>query len=125
MRTLLANLQPKLLDPPEINTEITLENVKTGFRIWKERTSTSPSGRKLPLYKIWLKRYADDDNLLNSDELFQLITDIINIAQSLQYPLKRWLQVHNLFICKDKGVYKTERLRTLHNIEAELNLIRR
>lgn len=37
--------------------------------------------------------------------------------------MKRWLNVHNIFICKDKGVYKTERLRTLHHIEAELNLI--
>ena len=39
--------------------------------------------------------------------------------------MKRWLNVHNFFIPKDKGVFKTARLRTLHTIEAELNLIRR
>ena len=33
--------------------------------------------------------------------------------------------MHNFFIPKDKGVFKPARLRTLHNIEAELNLIRR
>ena len=94
------------------------------FCIWKELTSTSPSGRKLPLYKIWLKSYEKAEDVLNCDEFFQIITDIINLAQQLQYPIQRWLNVHNLFICKDKGVYKPERLRTLHNIEAELNLIR-
>ena len=112
-------------DPPPIDTNLSIENVKQGFKIWKERTSTSPSGRKLPLYKLWLKSYAQDDEVLTCDEFFQIITDIINLAQRLQYPLKRWRNVHNLFICKDKGVYKTARLRTLHTIEAELNLIRR
>ena len=101
-----------------------MENVKQGFRHWRERTSTSPSGRKLPPYKIWLQSY-DDKNVLQGNEFFHIITDVINISQRLQYPLKRWLQVHNFFIPKDKGVFKPARLRTLHNIEAELNLIRR
>ena len=104
---------------------LTLDNVKQGFRVWNERTSASPSGRKLPLYKIWLKSYEIEEDVLQGDEFFQIITDIINISQYLQYPLKRWLDVHNFFIPKDKGLFKTARLRTLHNIEAELNLIRR
>ena len=125
VKKFLTNLQPTAGDPPKINTIITVDNVKQGFKIWTERTSTSPSGRKLPLYKIWLKSYDNDDDVLQGDEFFQIITDIINISQHLQYPVKRWLDVHNFFIPKDKGVFKTARLRTLHNIEAELNLVRR
>ena len=68
VKSLLTNLQPKQTDPPEINTTITLDNVKQGFRIWKERTSTSPSGRKLPLYKIWLKSYEIEEDVLKGDE---------------------------------------------------------
>ena len=93
-------------------------------KIWREQTSTSPSGRKLPLYKIWLQKYNDDKSI-TTDQFFQLITDVINISQKLQYPLKRWLTVYNIFICKELGVFKPTRLRPLHNIEAEVNLIRR
>ena len=111
-------------DPPEIDTTLSVADIKQGFKIWRERTSTSPSGRKLPLYKIWLQSH-NDENGLTTDQFFQIITDVINLSRKLQYPLKRWLTVYNLFVCKEKGVYKPTRLRPLHNIEAEVNLIRR
>ena len=48
-----------------------------------------------------------------------------NVSQILQYPLKRWNTAYNLFVCKEHGVFTPDRLRPIHNLEAELNLIRR
>ena len=55
IKSFLTSLMPNANDPPQIDTHITVEDVKHGFKIWREATSTSPSGRKLPLYKIWLQ----------------------------------------------------------------------
>eukprot|EP00957_Ditylum_brightwellii_P014049 1059290-Ditylum_brightwellii.AAC.1 len=40
-------------------------------------------------------------------------------------PLQRWLPIHNLFILKEVGNHKVSRLRKIHKVDAELNLIRR
>ena len=69
-------------DPPQIDTALTVEDVKQGIKIWRERISTSPSGRKLPLYKIWLQKHNDDKSL-TTDQFFQIITDVINTSQNL------------------------------------------
>ena len=45
-------IMPEDTDPPTINSDISLTNVKEGFRIWSAKTSTSPSGRSIILYKI-------------------------------------------------------------------------
>ena len=47
------------------------------------------------------------------------------MSQKYIHPLERWQKVHNMFICKDPGVYKINRLRVVHIIDAELNLVRR
>ena len=121
---MLSLLRPSNDDPPPINTLISLRHIKEGFKIWRESTNTSPSGRRLSLYKIWLSKDEPTDTL-TGDDFLQLIKDVINISQKLKYPLKRWKQVNNLFICKDPGVYKINRLRAIHCIDAEINLIRR
>ena len=41
------------------------------------------------------------------------------------YPLERWSIIHNLFILKEENNYKIHRVRFLHIINAQLNLIRR
>ena len=48
----LAYVQPAPSDPPTIDVTIDLEHVKNGFKIWQERTTTSPAGRVIPLYKL-------------------------------------------------------------------------
>jgi hypothetical protein len=40
-------------------------------------------------------------------------------------PLRRWTTVHNIFIRKDTDNIKINRLRVIHKLDAELNLIRR
>eukprot|EP00957_Ditylum_brightwellii_P200662 15297242-Ditylum_brightwellii.AAC.1 len=52
--TTLKVLQGLILnntDPPQIDTIITSKNIQQGFKIWREKTSTSPRGNHLGLYK--------------------------------------------------------------------------
>ena len=93
-----------------VSTSITVNNVKHGFKIWREATSTSPSGRKLPLYKIWLQRDTQHLDSMTGDSFFKIITDIIVISQQLQYPLKRRTTAYNMFVCKDPGNFNIDRL---------------
>ena len=120
----LRKLMPEDTDPPMINSTMSLTNVKEGFRIWPASTTTSPSGRFLPLYKMWLNS-TTNENMLPEDTFLQLITTVINIAQYIEHPLTRWKVVFNLLFPKKHGVYTIDLLRPIHIIEAELNLIRR
>ena len=77
----LHQFRPHVDDPPKINTSIHLDQLKKGFRIWREATGTSPSGRKLPLYKIWLTQDKLSD-ILDGYEFLTIILDIINLSQT-------------------------------------------
>ena len=124
----MEHLVPNAIDPPTICTTITVADVKKGFSIWKERTSTSPLGRVLSLYKMWLNvkdEDANEDGTFTATEFFEMITNLINVSQKVNTPLDRWKTVHNLFILKEPNNFNISRLRTIHKIDAELNLVRR
>jgi len=124
----LDHITPKTSDPTRINDVIKVEEVERGFRIWKEKTSTSPKGRILTLYKMWLnvnEERAVEEGSMTGREFMQIITDVINLSQTCGEPLTRWKTVHNLFILKEPNNFKIHRLRALHKIDAELNLVRR
>jgi hypothetical protein len=95
----IKNLEP-------IKTEIldALDEYKKGFRSWKERTSTSPSGRHFGIYKA----------LLHSD--------IINVAIWLGLVPSRWCQAISVLIEKDPGNPNINRLQIIHLFEADFNL---
>ena len=99
--------------------------MKKGFRIWKESKSTSPRGRFLALYKMWLLPDSPNEDVLNGYEFLQYVVDIINISKRLRLPLKRWKTVNNIYIPKETGNYKIHRQRPIHQIDAELNLVQR
>lgn len=121
---LLKQLERKETDPVQISYNISVKNIIKGFKLWKETTSTSPSGRTLPLYKVWIKAKVSDLEL-SENQFFGMIQKILWIAIETGIPPKRWLTVHNMYIPKDQGSYKVGRLRPLHKIEADLNLLRR
>ncbi len=112
VQTFLDKLQPSPLDPPQIDTSLTISQIKQGFRIWNKNTSTSPLGRQLPLYKMCLTESGTDDGkVIAGDTFFQLILDIIKIAQQLQIPLARWTTIHNIFILKKPNDYRPQQNR--------------
>ena len=121
---LLTMLERKKNDPIEINEEISIKNIIQGFKIWKETTSTSPSERILPLYKVWIKAEATEKQI-SEEQFFGMVQKVIWLAIETGKPPTRWLTVHNMYIPKDEGSYKLGRLRPLHKLEADLNLVRR
>ena len=123
----LREFEPNKNDPPKISSEFTREQLMKGFKIWPERTSTSPSGRHLGLYKVWLHKEKGEavEEEVTPEYFFDMLLLIIGIAMKHRVPLKRWKTVHNLFLLKEPGNYKIHRLRFLHKLDAELNLIRR
>jgi len=85
----ITQLTPERSDPPQIDDTITLAQLKQGFKMWREKTSTSPKGRILTLYKLWLTKEADHDESCTGDMFLQAILDIINISKNIQIPLTR------------------------------------
>eukprot|EP00957_Ditylum_brightwellii_P092730 7060981-Ditylum_brightwellii.AAC.1 len=59
--------------------ELTLQDVMKGFQLWNKKTSTSPLGNHLGLYKTWFvkeKKEEDDksEDKLDSYDFFNMIT---------------------------------------------------
>ena len=67
--------------------------MKYAFTKWKERTTTSPSGRHLDHYKTLIVSNGEDKNeelTAFSLEILLTYNVIINAALSLRTPLNRW-----------------------------------
>jgi hypothetical protein len=112
----------------ELNIEITAAKMMDKYRRWKERTSTSPSGRHLGHFHALfrpLKAKDDDDR----DRLEGIRTDIIEMhAKMLQtaydneHVYKRWEYILTCMLGKDTGIPRIHRLRVIHLYECDLNL---
>lgn len=111
---------------------ITPASFKGKLKVWRERTTTSPSGRHLGRYKALITpgRYhesIDPDAYKQfkqkQNDITEVILSIINYCITHDYVLERWKQIVNTMIFKDIGVYCIHRLRVIHIYEADLNLI--
>jgi hypothetical protein len=112
----------------ELEITITAEKMMNKYRRWKERTSTSPSGRHLGHFHALfrpLKAKDDDDR----DRLEGIRTDIIEMhAKMLQtaydneHVFKRWEYILTCMLGKDSGIPRIHRLRVIHLYECDLNL---
>jgi hypothetical protein len=119
------------VSPPDaIPQLLTLDNFTGKLRIWREETSTSPSGRHLDHYKAvcrpidyackpWEKATYEESRLT----LLQAHLDVINYCLLHGYSLQRWHQVDNIMILKEPNNHKIHRLRVLHLFEADYNLV--
>eukprot|EP00957_Ditylum_brightwellii_P142857 10885212-Ditylum_brightwellii.AAC.1 len=58
------------------------------------------------------------------DAFFSLITRMMNLAIQGKHTPERWKTIYNLYLLKEAGIYRRHCLRTLHIIDAELNLMR-
>ena len=85
---------------------MTQEQLKEGFNLWPERTSTSPEGRHLGLYKSWLFKKRTAQPKEEVPNFFGIILKIIQVAITASIPLRRWTTVHNIFIRKEPGNMK-------------------
>jgi hypothetical protein len=112
-----------------ITGQITMEEFRGKFQTWKERTSTSPSGRHLSMYKALLVRTSATDSAEITDlryiqaSLIQVHVNLINYCLRFRYSLRRWKEIVNVMILKSVGEYYIHRLRVIHVYEADFNFI--
>ena len=107
----------RVLPPDE--KEIMTEEMKMGFKRWDKKTSTSPSGMHLGMYKYLTENSEQEQE---KTYLLETITGIVNIALKRGITLKRWCRVNNVLIEKDSNNPTLHRLRIIHIIEADYNL---
>jgi len=92
------------------------DSLLQGIKKWPEKTTTSPSGRHLGIYKTLGKHVCQKKNQNSTQESGQdpvalkqgrdvlfLIFDIMTIALQHAYPLQRWRTIWTLFIEKELG----------------------
>ena len=116
---------------------ITVDEFKGKLKVWRESTSTSPSGQHLGHYKALVARHeysdvTDEDasediakrNELDEiqGKLLRLRLQVINYALRNGYSYNRWKTIANSHILKEPGNVKIHRMRVIHIYEADYNL---
>ena len=82
---------------PKIPTSLTPQDIHKGFSQWKERTSTSPSGRHLGHYK----------SIILNDTLLSCLTKFLQLIIEKGHILTRWCNAVNIMTEKIKGIQKS------------------
>ncbi|OEU15138.1 hypothetical protein FRACYDRAFT_239817 [Fragilariopsis cylindrus CCMP1102] len=128
-RLMLDNLT-RITDVDDSPKFLTTEEFKGKFRVWRESTSTSPSGRHLGHYKalvVTIDRSLKEEEreaLRNIQEaITKCYVHMINYAIKHKYSLERWKTIVNMMIYKEPGNVKIHRLRVIHIYEADLSLL--
>jgi hypothetical protein len=113
LREFLASfvIPAHVLNHGDITTDISEDEVVSGFKGWKECTSTSPSGRHLGHYKA----------IIQDPTLLQCFVKFMNIVVARGIAIPRWCQATNVMIEKDPDKPCIHRLRIIHLFEADYN----
>lgn len=111
---------------PTLPVDINAVDITRGFRAWKEITSTSPSNRHLGHYSSLLRQDSRKDhettrNLAKS--IIQVHYQITALCAKLWISLLRWQAIVTTVLEKEAGHPKLHRLRVIHLLEADLNLL--
>ncbi len=112
---------------PVIDSTIDMEDFKQGIKKWKEKTTTSPSGRHLGHLHSLLAPDgipdSDDDESTSSlaDKILTLHLEMLNTAIQWGYAPERWKNVVMFVLEKEPGKPKLHRLCNIHLYEADYN----
>jgi len=134
-KALLTNLKTKV-GPSEVTTApLDTEALIKGFKLWPERTSTSPSGRHLGIYKSLAKHFPPPkdpsnpeppmdppDPLQSGNGILKLIIMMMDLAVTHTHTYDRWKTIWTLLLEKDIGDPKIDRLCMIHLYKANYNL---
>jgi hypothetical protein len=98
----------------ELKIEITAEKMMEKYRRWKERTSTSPSGRHLghfhALFQPLKAKNKEDRERLEEirEELIELHAIMLQTAYDNEHVYKRWEYIITCMLAKESGIPKKE-----------------
>jgi len=132
-RALLAHLKDKSDDETRQHP-LVYEELQNGIKKWPEKTTTSPSGRHLGIYKSLQRHVVKKDDTRNPTntpqepitqgrDVLYLVFDIMSLALRHTYTLNRWKTVWTIFIEKEIGNPDLQRLRCLMIFEADWQLL--
>ena len=113
----------------ELKIEITAEKMMEKYRRWKERTSTSPSGRHLghfhALFQPLKAKNKKDRERLEGirEDLIELHALMLQTAYDNEHVYKRWEYIITCMLAKESGIPRIHRLRVIHLYECDLNLL--
>jgi hypothetical protein len=113
----------------ELKIEITTEKMMSKYRRWKERTSTSPSGRHLghfhALFRPLKAKNEEDRERLEGirQEIRELHALMLQTAYDNEHVYKRWEYILTCMLGKDMGIPRIHRLRVIHLYECDLSLL--
>jgi hypothetical protein len=103
----------------EIEIEITAEKMMNKYKRWKERTSTSPSGRHLKA-----KNEEDRERMEGmKQEIIAMHATMLQTAYDNEHVYDRWKYILTCMLGKDSGNPRIHRLRVIHLYECDLNLL--
>ena len=126
-KTLLVSLK-RLAPEGSVSSYISAEDIRNGYKGWRESTSTSPSGLHLGHEKA-IMRYEDQgkdkdpDKKRLSDRVFSIKATLLNIAVESGHVYSRWTKIVNAMIEKIPGRPLVNKLRVIHLIESDFNLL--
>jgi hypothetical protein len=100
------------------------------FRVWRESTSTSPSGRHLGHYKALVATIYKSLKTCERERLHEIQDDtiecyigLINYTIKQRYSFERWKKIVNMMIYKEERNVKIHRLKVIHLYEADLGFL--
>jgi hypothetical protein len=105
----------------ELEIEITTEKMMSKYRRWKERTSTSPSGRHLghfhALFRPMKAKIEDDRERLEGirQEIIELQALMLQTAYDNEHVYKRWEYILTCMLGKDTLFFLKNRKRAKTN----------
>jgi len=108
----LTSVDPSALDilnkiadriPAPFTPSFTTDDIRKGFRKWRESTSTSPSGLHLGLWKAMTHPPATEQDENMMDRIWELNTKLLQIPFTIGEPLDRWKTIVNAMIEKIPG----------------------
>ena len=97
-------------DVTDIDLFITAAELKSSFKVTKEATASSPSGRHYGHYKA----------AMSSPKLIDLYTSMINFTLDNEHAPPRWLRATQIPIEKVPGNPRVDKLRTLQLLEGDM-----
>ena len=88
-----------------------------------ERTSSSPSGRHVGLYKALHMCIPDEQAEVMQQSLSKMLLQVINSCLRMSFILPRWQLGTDIMLQKKPGVYNIESMRTIRLLECDLNFL--
>jgi len=135
-KDLLQQLKSKVLPSKNTQHPLDKDTLIKGFKMWPKKTSTSPSGWHLGIYKSLAKHFPppkDKDNqetppepidpLQCGNDVLTLLIMMMELVINHTHTYKRWKTVWTLLLEKDQGNPQIDHLRTIHLYEANYNLL--